>query len=146
MVTLNLRGELGRRLTISVHGYERDTSHDPYDANWLRCSAEVELGQFHGSVDAAFTTHDFARFLSELAQVVQGAAVAASFQTIEECLSIRVEVDRAGRVVVRGKLREIDSEGAALSFAFDSDLSFLRETQSELIQVASEFPERKGAQ
>ncbi len=142
MATLNLQGELGRRLTIEVHCYESDAPRDPYDANWLRCSAEAEVGRFRGAVDASFTTQDFARFLAELDQVVRGASLVASFQTMEEALSVRVEVDRVGRAVISGKLREIDVGGPALSFTFESDLSFLGRTQAELKRIVSEFPER----
>lgn len=142
MTTLVLHGEFGRRLTIDVHGYERNSSQDLYDANWLRCSVDVDLGRFRGAVDASFTTQDFARFLSELDQVMGGAAMAATFQTMEEALSIRVEVNRAGRVVVAGNLREIDAGGSALSYSFDSDLSFLQKSHSELKRIVSEFPER----
>lgn len=145
MATLNLQGDLGRRLTIEVHGYESDAPRDWYDANWLKCSAEVEVGRFRGAVDASFTTQDFARFLSELDQVVDGAVSGASFQTMEEALSARVEVDRAGRAIVTGTLREIDVDRSALSFIFESDLSFLRRTLVELRRVVLEFPERAAS-
>jgi len=142
MATLNIQGELGSRLTINVHGYESDAPGDPYDANWLLCSAEVDVGRFHGVVDASFMTRDFARFLTELDHVVTRANLVASFQTMEEVLSVRVEVDRAGRAVVSGRLREIDVGGSDLSFAFESDLSYLKRTLEELRRIVSEFPER----
>lgn len=142
MANLNLRGHLERRLTIDVHDYERDGSGDPYDANWLRCSTQVDVGRFHGAVDASFTTQDFARFLSELDQVMKGTSFAAAFQTMEEALSVRVEIDRAGRIIVDGKLREIDGNGPTLSFIFESDLSFLGQAQAELKRIVLQFPER----
>ena len=142
MTTLILDGEHGRRLTIDVHGYERDSFQDPYDANWLRCSVDLDAGRFHGAVYASFTTQDFARFLSEMDQVVRGDARAASFQTIEEALSILVEVDRAGRAVVTGSLREIDAGGSVLSYSIESDLSFLQRSHAELTRIVAEFPER----
>jgi hypothetical protein len=142
MTTLVLHGEYGRRLTIDVHGYERDSFQDPYDANWLRCSVDLDAGRFRGAVDASFTTQDFARFLSEMDQVVRGDARAASFQTMEEALSIRVEVDRAGRALVTGSLREIDAGGSVLSYSIESDLSFLQRSHAELTRIVEEFPER----
>jgi hypothetical protein len=142
MATLNLHGELGRRLTIEVNGYENEAAMDVYDANWLRCSAEVEVGRFRGAIDASFATQDFARFLSELDQVVEGASLVASFHPMEEALLVRVEVDRAGRLTITGKLREIDENGPTLSFAIESDLSFLGLAQAELKRIVLEFPER----
>src|SRR5690606_14880522 len=107
MTTLTLQGELGRRVLVTVRGYEREVALDPYDANWLRCSAEVEQGAFRGAVDASFATSDFSRFLSELDRVMSGSSAVASFTTMEEALDFRVEVDRAGRATVTGKLREL---------------------------------------
>src|SRR5687767_9162090 len=109
MASLTLGGDLGRRLVIAVHGYEREAALDPQDANWLRCSAEIAQGKFRGAVDASFTTHDFARFLAELDQVMAGSSAVANFSTMEEALAFRVDVDHAGRVTVSGKLREVDA-------------------------------------
>lgn len=142
MTTLTLRGELGRKLVIGVHGFERDAAEDSYDANWLRCTAEVEQGAFRGSVDASFTTNDFACFLSELDRVMTGESAVASFNTMEEALAFRVDVDRAGRAAVVGKLREVEAGGAELSFNFESDLSFLTKAHSDLKGVVAAFPHR----
>ncbi len=142
MTTLTLHGELGRRLVIDVHGFERDAAEDPYDANWLRCSAEVEQGAFRGNVDASFTTNDFARFLSEMDRLMARESAAASFRTMEEALAFRIEVDRAGRATVVGKLREVETGGAELSFNFESDLSFLMKTHSDLKGIVTAFPHR----
>jgi hypothetical protein len=142
MTTLNVRGELGRRVTVEIHGYEHEAAQESYDANWLRCSVEADIGRFRGQVDASFTTQDFVRFLSELEQVIALASSVASFQTHEEALALRIEVDRAGRATVSGKLREVDFKGPVLSFTFESDLSFLGELHAELRRVVSEFPER----
>jgi transcriptional regulator with XRE-family HTH domain len=54
-----------------------------------------------------------------------GSGAVASFTTMEEALDFRVEVDRAGRATVTGKLRELGELGADLSFAFESDRSLL---------------------
>jgi hypothetical protein len=142
VANLTLLGELGRRLVIEVHGYERDEALDPYDANWLRCSAEVEQGAFRGSVKASFATGDLTRFLSELDGIMTGSRAVASFDTMEEALAFRVEVNRAGRAMVTGKLREADAPRAELSFAFETDRSFLMTAHADLKRIVSAFPER----
>jgi len=144
MMTLTLRGELGRRLLIGVHGFERDAAEDPDDANWLRCSAEVEQGAFRGTVEASFTTNDFSCFLSEMDRLMARESTAASFNTMEEALAFRIEVDRAGRATVVGKLREVQAGGPELSFNFESDLSFLTKTHAELKDVVAAFPHRNA--
>lgn len=145
MTTLTLRGELGRRLLIEVHGYERDAVEGPDDANWLRCSAEVEQGAFRGAVEASFTTHDFACLLSELDGLMAGQRAVASFNTLESALEFRIDVDRAGRATVVGKLRDTQAGGAELSFHFESDLSFLTTTHAELKSVVAAFPHRNAS-
>jgi len=142
MTTLTLHGELGRRVLITVRGYERDVALDPYDANWLRCTAEVEQDAFRGAVEASLTTSDFSRFLSELDGVMSGSSAVASFTTMEEALAFRVEVDRKGRATVTGKLRELGELGAGLSFAFESDRSFLMAAHADLKRIIAAFPER----
>jgi len=142
MTTLTLHGEFGRKLVIAVHGFERDAAEDLYDANWLRCSAEIEQGGFRGNVDASFTTNDFARFLSEMDLLMTRESAAASFNTMEEALAFRVEIDRAGRATVVGKLREVDAGGAELSFNFECNLSFLTKTHSDLKGIVAAFPHR----
>jgi hypothetical protein len=127
---------------VTVWGYERDAALDPYDANWLRCSAEVEQGAFRGAVAASFATSDFSRFLSELDQIINGSGTVASFTTMEEALEFRIEVDRAGRATVTGKLRELGELGAELSFAFESDRSFLAAAHSDMKRIVATFPER----
>jgi hypothetical protein len=142
MTTVTLQGELGRRVSIIVRGYEREVSLDPFDANWLRCSTEVEQGAFRGAVDATFATSDFSRFLSELDRVMSGSSGVASFTTMEEALAFRVEVDRSGRATITGKLRELGEFGTDLSFTFESDRSFLTATHSDLKRIVATFPER----
>ena len=143
MMMVTLQAELGRKLVIGVHGFERGAAEDDlYDANWLRCSAEVEQGAFRGSVNASFRTNDFARFLLEMDQLMTGESEAASFNTMEEALEFRVEVDRAGRANVVGKLRETETGGAELTFSFESDLSFLTKTHAELKGIVAAFPHR----
>lgn len=54
--------------------------------------------------------------------------------------SRHIEVSRSGKAMVVGKLREDDFHGAELSFRFESDLSFLEKTRSELTQIVAAFP------
>ena len=69
-------------------------------------------------------------------------SAAASFNTMEEALAFRVEVDRAGRATVVGKLRGIEAGSAELSFNFESDLSFLTKMHSDLREIVAAFPHR----
>lgn len=145
MTTLTIQGDLGRRVLVSVQGYERESALDSYDANWLRCSADVEHGAFRGTVAASFSTDDFSRFLEALDEIMSGSGTVAHFTTMEQALDLRVEVDRAGRATVNGQLREHGEFGGALSFAFGSDRSFLAATHADLKGIVAAFPVRTVA-
>lgn len=71
-----------------------------------------------------------------------GERAAASFNTMEDALAFRVEVDRAGRATVVGRLREVEPGGTELSFNFESNLSFLTKTYSDLKKIVAAFPQR----
>lgn len=136
-----IRGELGRRVRVLVSGYEREEALTPEDANWLRCSVDVEVGGFRGAVEASFMTQDFVRFSSELDAVLDSRASKARFDTDEEALALSLEVDRAGHATVSGTLKDVDAR-ASLSFSFETDITFLRETRKELQSVLAAFPQR----
>ena len=142
MANLALHGGRTQRLEIVVQGYEQQAADNPDDANWLRCLVEVQQGSFRGRVDASLTTHDFVRLLSELDQVMAGDRSTATFDTMEEALAFSIELDRAGRAIVTGKLSETYPGGSQLSFTFESDLSFLAKTHADLKQLLAAFPVR----
>ncbi|MET0413758.1 MAG: hypothetical protein ABW217_20785 [Polyangiaceae bacterium] len=142
MTTLTLRGELGRRVLITVHGYERDVGSDPYDLNWLQCTLDVAQGAFRGTVDASLTTSDFLRFLTELEQIKSRSSTVASFTTMEDALAFRVDVHHTGRATVTGTLREHGELAAQLSFAFESDHASLTAAHSDVRRIVAAFPER----
>ena len=143
MATLELRGDLGQRIAVAVHGYERsEPQANAYDANWLRCLITVELGKFRGEVEASLTTNDFSRLAAQVAQLVSGAVGTASFDTIEESLTLGIAIDHAGRATISGMLRADASRRTSLSFDFESDVSFVRQLQIQLALVVSEFPAR----
>jgi hypothetical protein len=142
MKTFALEGDGGRRLRITVRGYERNVAFNPYDANWLVCSAEVEVGAFRGAVDASFTTNDFSSFLSDVNNLMNGSAMAATFTTMEDALTFRFTIDHAGRARVTGTLRERGPFEAELSFGFESDRSWLASAHSDLQEIVESFPYR----
>jgi hypothetical protein len=127
MRTMEIRGEMGQRVSVTLEDYERTgPQENPHDANWLRCAITAQIGRFHGDVDASLTADDFSRFSSEIENLTEGAALVASFTTMEEALTLRIEAHRAGRATVTGTLRASDSTPlTSLSFVFESDLSYL---------------------
>lgn len=69
-------------------------------------------------------------------------AGSATFNTMEEALAFCIKVDRAGRATVNGKLKDVFQGRVELSFRFESDLTFLMKTHSDLEKVVARFPQR----
>jgi hypothetical protein len=56
-------------------------------------------------------------------------------------LTISIDVGRTGSASVSGELRELDG-AVALSFKFESDLSFLQPARVQLVEIVRTFPSR----
>jgi hypothetical protein len=143
--TLEIRGEMGNRVAIAVRGYERpEPQETDADANWLQCGIVAEVGGFRGEVEAALITHDFKAFAAEVEALVTRLSSVATFVTVEESLTLRIQMDVAGRAVVSGLLQGSDIPRSVLSFCFDSDNSFIAELPAQLALILEEFPIRVG--
>jgi hypothetical protein len=136
---VNVKGENGRRISVTVRGYERAAGSDPYDYNWLSSSVLVEVDGFKGELDVAFQTFDFTRFGRELDALLDSKSKLAALVTMEEAVSLQVEVGSLGHATVTGIL---SSETVRLSFSFETDQTYLQAVQRELHALAREFPER----
>ena len=141
-IRLEIAGHMGR-ISIQVLSYENPMAENLSDANWLRCEVEVQAPPFSGVFSASFTTHDFTRFLEELRQILPRLGGTASFITDEDALRLAITLDeRSGRANVSGIAKGVHT-GAALSFRFDSDQSFLAQACRELEAIVKEFPIKK---
>ncbi len=132
----------GARCTIDVQGYENPAGQNVSDANWLSCRAAVRVGSFSAECPAAFSTQDFIEFYRGLCAVLRQAGGTACFQTDEEILSLSLDVKRTGTATISGALRLSGNPGAVLSFTFESDQTFLADTQRQLEALTRAFPER----
>ena len=141
--TIIIKGESGSRVQVSVQGYERAASSDPYDSNWLACTVAVHVGGFEGGVEAAMQTYDFARFSAALDGLLEGTEKAAGFTTMEEALGLRLEADNLGHIAVSGTIASADRT-TTLSFAIETDQTYLKSTQDQLHAALAEFPVRQS--
>lgn len=128
------------KLVIEVSGYENPGASDPFDANWLSCHVVLRIGAFSGSMAAAFTTQDFARFLDEMGTSLRSFSGAASFMTYEEMLRLSLQFEKTGLVLVSGVVQDFGPPKVAFTFSFESDQSFLSETCKQLERVVRRFP------
>jgi len=127
-------------LMVEVLDYENRAAQNPDDANWLKCRIKVNAPPFVGEFQASFTTHDFVHLANALSAALRDCNGSAEFQTYEEGLAFRVDFRKTGQATVSGTAKIPAQTRTTLSFAFDSDQSFLRESLNELQGILSQFP------
>ncbi len=132
----------GAQLTMEVVSYERESTVDASDANWLRCRARGTFGAFTCSSDYSIPTLDFRQFETSLREMLEGRSKQAYFSTMEEGLGLDLVLDRAGRCRISGFLRSFGMPRTKLEFTFDSDQSYLQQTLVGLVRVNECFPVR----
>jgi hypothetical protein len=130
------------RIEVKVHGYERKSSGEYYDDNWLSVDMHVSAGGFRGKASASFLTSELTKFLSELHPLYQTLKGAACFTTLEEQLSLRLIGDGKGHIELFGELADQPGLGNCLRFTLQFDQSQLSTSIHELEQVTSQFPVR----
>lgn len=138
---IEIRGH-GGGVAIVVLGYENPSAQEHSDANWLACKVRVTAGPFAGDVDAAFTTDDFARLRRGIRALLDREVQSAEFEPIEQALSLKMAGSRTGAVSISGAVRYSSGPAAAISFTFESDLSYLSSALGSLDAVIGQFPVR----
>lgn len=133
-------GGTGGSVTIEVIGYENPAAGDDSDANWLRSTVRVSVGPFAGDIEGSLTTQDFAYFERELSEVLRTLQGKATFQTDEGWLRFEVGMSLRGTATVSGVVKAGGGSQASLRFSFETDQSYLGETNRALGAVAKDFP------
>ncbi len=133
------------KLVIGVESYERATANDQSDANWLRCNVAGTFGAFSCSGSYSFTTTDMAQFLYSLEAALEGKAAKAYFSTMEEGLSMEIEINTRGQATVTGFVKSTRIPKVKLMFSFRSDQSYLQHTLADLREINQQFPERTAS-
>lgn len=140
-IEIEIKGQNGV-VVVTVLGYENAEAEDKSDANWLVCRVHVAVGTLLGDLRAAFTTHDFVAFASELRALLEGRAELATLEPYEEGLKLKVEMARkTGAARISGVARGEEWD-AAMSFTLDSDQSYLSRAVRSLEDVTKQFPVR----
>jgi hypothetical protein len=130
------------RLEIDVQGYERPATGDYWDDNWLSVVICIRAGGFRGKIDASFMTGELEKFLSELRSLLETLSGAATFNTMEEQLSLKLTGDGIGHIELRGEAEDQPGIGNRLHFKLQFDQTQLRTSVSELERITAEFPVR----
>lgn len=139
MISVPIAGT-GALVRIEVIGYENPAAGNDSDANWLRSTVRVSVGPFAGDIEGSLTTQDFAYFERELSEVLRTLQGKATFQTGEDWLRFEVGMGSRGTATVSGVVKAGGGSQASLRFSFETDQSYLRETNRALGAVAKDFP------
>jgi hypothetical protein len=127
-------------VSIEVLGYEFPDLDEGSDANWLECAVCVGVGEFRGEMKTGLYTWDFSKFLVELQICYHSLTGAAHLTTIEDTVSLAVEMDKTGSCRITGRLSDPGAAHTQLRFSFDADQTYLRRPLADLENLMRQFP------
>jgi hypothetical protein len=145
MTVLATLDAAGLGLVLSVEGYEFPQFDSGWDANWLVCDVELDvglLGSFHAHHRPAILTVEFERFRDQLRVLDETLAGTAALEHTEEQVGLTVRIN-AGKGTVEGFLA--DDTAGRLSFEnIEIDQSCLRRWLEQVDEIVVAFPVRGG--
>ena len=125
------------RLEITLVGTPSDPKAEGYD--WIKGQVQIEVGAFKGELEIHLCVSDMIRFKEQLEPVYERLEGVAEFKTIEDQLSIRIEVDKLGHVQASGYLLDDFVAGNKLNFNISYDQTLLWHTISEIDEALFEL-------
>lgn len=125
------------RLEITLVGRPSDPKVEGYD--WIKGQVQIDVGAFKGELEIHLCVSDIIRFKKQLEPVYERLEGVAEFTTIEDQLSIRVEVDKLGHIQVSGHLLDDFVAGNKLNFNISYDQTLLWHTISEIDEALFEL-------
>ena len=125
------------RLEISLVGAPSDPKVEGYD--WIKGHVQIEVGAFQGELEICLCVSDIIRFKEQLEPLRERLEGVAEFKTIEDQLSIRIEVDKLGHVQASGYLLDDFVAGNKLYFNINYDQTLLWHTIVEIDKALLEL-------
>lgn len=139
----------GFELRLRLLGYEYPTSHDAWDANWLRAEIEVQVvsgtgARFTAARATSVQTAELATFRGGLAALDRSLNGKAVLATLEDELEIGIELAN-GKGEIAGYVR--DHLGTQLEFEEVAiDQSYVRRMLRQMDAIVTAFPYRDTKQ
>ena len=145
MTVLATLDATGLEFVLRVEDYEFPQFDSGWDANWLVCDVELDiglLGTFHAHHRPAVLTVEFERFRDQLRVLDEKLAGTAALEHTEEQVGLTVRMN-AGKRTVEGFLA--DSTAGRLSFEnIEIDQSCVRRWLEQFDEIVEAFPVRGG--
>jgi hypothetical protein len=128
-------------LAIEVLGRLHPGADDYWDGNWLATPIEVQVGAFRATVGAALRADELQAFREDLRRVCDALGGEAVLASMEDWLSLHLELKPNGHVIVSGRVRDQPGSGNELTFEFGGlDQSDLVAILDALDEVGVFFP------
>jgi hypothetical protein len=144
MTVLATLDATGLEFVLRVEGYEFPQFDSGWDANWLVCDAELDLGllgSFHAHHRPAVLTVEFERFRDQLRVLDEKLAGTAALEHTEEQVGLTVRMN-AGKGTLDGFLA--DSTGRLSFENIEIDQSCVRRWLERSDEIVEAFPARGG--
>jgi hypothetical protein len=135
MKSWSIGGKENERLEVEVlSAPDNDQGYE-----WVSVRVSIKVGGFSGRFDASFLANEFVRFRDELKVVSEYLKGKASFETLEEQMSLEVSVDKLGHINIEGKISDQAGIGNELAFHMEIDQTYLTQTVAQLNRVIEGF-------
>jgi hypothetical protein len=133
-------GGEGGRIAFEISDYERPGAPDYHDANWLTVSVSIAVGAFSGSFGASFGTYELVGLHRELKDRISALSGTVAFENMERDVLMRIEFSQRGKARISGEAKPRSSPQSSLTFAFETDQSYLSQAVEALSAVVRRFP------
>ena len=137
--SISFAGHGGSQVIVDILGLENKKYINSSDAKWLRGIVSFRSGPCSFRSSVSLLKDDIVVFHRELDAMLDTLEGSAHLSTIEDTVFIDATPNRRGAVVVSGKLRADEQSKVEVTFAFDSDQSFLESTRLQLREAVKQF-------
>ena len=128
------------RVEVTLLGSPSHPKSEEYD--WAKALVQIDVGAFKGELEIYICVSDMIRFKEQLEPVYRNLEGVAEFNTIEDQLAIKIEVDKLGHVQASGYVLDDFVSGNKLHFNISYDQTLLWHTISEIDEALFElFPD-----
>lgn len=123
-------------LSLKIRERQFPEATDYWNANWLTCDVEVNVGAFRSAFGAVLRNEDLTRFLRGLRRLDSQSSATATFEA-PEWLTLDLFADGESRIEGHGR---IDDNCNHLEFRVNVDRSDLGPLIRELDEICTNYP------
>jgi hypothetical protein len=135
MASWSIGSEDSECLTVEILG--PPAKDEGYD--WIPVRVKIRAGAFSGNFSAYLLAREIVKFKNELETLHKNLKGTAKFETIEEQLLLKINVDKLGHISISGEVRDEAGTGNRLIFEMSFDQTYLSRTIRELEEVVVSF-------